>query len=172
MYRIIDKRMKSNFLYFFIVLLIIILDRISKIIIEKVADSYLPLSLINSFVNLDLIYVKNTGLIFGILSGYSNEIFVALITILSFVAALFLIVYLFWIKKRGFYYSICLSFIIGGAIGNIWDRIDSGYVVDFIDLYISNYHWPAFNLADSFITIGIVLLLIDLLRKRETELAK
>lgn len=165
MNRIRRRKIKTNCLYAFIIFLVIITDRISKMIIEKIADSYLPLSFINSFVNLDLIYVRNKGLIFGILSGYNNEILINLITILSFLIAFFLIVYLFWIKEHGRYYSICLCFIIGGAIGNIWDRIVRGYVVDFIDFYISNYHWPTFNIADSFITIGIILLIIELLRK-------
>ncbi len=118
-----------------------------------------------NFLNLDIVYVRNRGFIFGILSSSNNKMLLLFISFISILTIMFLIGYLLIRGRSDIFYSICLSFIIGGAIGNIWDRITKGYVIDFIDVYIKDCHWPAFNIADSFITIGIILLVIDIIRR-------
>ncbi len=134
--------MKSLILVFFI----IILDQLTKIY--------------SRFINLDLIlfkinYVQNTGAAFGLLQGYTY-----FLTLISIIVAVVVIYYMFKVKNKYVIYG--LSFILGGTIGNLIDRIFLGYVRDFIDFGF----WPAFNIADSFITIGAIILIYLLITKK------
>jgi signal peptidase II len=72
-----------------------------------------------------------------------------------------------WLRQlqRGqLWLAVALALVLGGALGNVWDRVTLGYVVDFVDIYYGDWHWPAFNIADSAITVGAVLLLLDAVR--------
>jgi len=111
---------------------------------------------------LRLVHVQNRGAAFGLFSDIGNRTFI----IISTVAIILIILSLLTLKRRFEIFS--LSLILGGAIGNLIDRISMGRVIDFIDLYLGRWHWPAFNLADSFITVGIVLFLISTLRHEGT----
>lgn len=103
--------------------------------------------------------VHNRGAAFGVGSGWSTPIF-----LLFSVVALIVVLYLFWsLKPNEKLTAIGLSMILGGAFGNIFDRIRMGYVVDFLDVYVKNHHWPVFNIADSLITVGAVLMGIEML---------
>ena len=149
-------RIKKDFiLAFTISLLVVILDQISKLIVLKY-KSLLPIK-ISSFDGLNLVYVENKGVSFGMLSDYNIPF---LLGILSFVISIYIIFLM--TKSESRLELIGLSMILGGAIGNGIDRMFSGYVIDFIDLYYRNFHWPAFNFADSFITVGAVLFFIKL----------
>jgi signal peptidase II len=111
--------------------------------------------------------VKNNGAVWGFFSGNNNPLVTILITILA-ISALSVVIYLFLkIGSDKILEALALSFIAGGAIGNIIDRIFLGYVVDFIEIYIKKYRWPTFNIADSFISIGIVLLLFSIFIERK-----
>ena len=100
---------------------------------------------------LRIVHIENKGAAFGMFSNLGNHIFI----IISLIAILFIIMYLLRIPKGLELYS--LSLILGGAIGNLLDRLRTGKVIDFIDVYVNNWHWPAFNVADSALTVGIAM---------------
>ena len=139
---------KKNIYIFFIILLIFFLDRVSKImILENFNENTYY---INSFVNISLTW--NTGIGFGLLSFNTSLIYNSITAVIGFV-----IIALTYITfKSNNFERIIYSVIIGGAIGNIYDRLTYKAVPDFIDLHYNNFHWFTFNVADIFITIGII----------------
>ena len=140
---------KENFYFLAIILFIFGIDRLSKIeIIKNFSDGSVYL---NDFLNLDLVW--NTGIGFGLLSSNST-IFYNSISLLIGVIILFL---LFLIISANNFDKFVFSLITGGAIGNFYDRIYFQAVPDFIDLHFENLHWFTFNLADIFITVGIII---------------
>lgn len=140
--------------------LVLLLDQLSKIAIVKTFQfgESRPLT---EFFNLVLVY--NKGAAFSFLAqagGWQRWFF----TGLGVVAALFML----WLLKRHAgqkMFCFAIALILGGAIGNVIDRVVYGHVVDFLDFYIGAWHWPAFNVADSAITVGAVLLVLDELRR-------
>ncbi len=139
---------RENLYYLIIVLIIFSIDRISKIeIIKNFGEN--PFY-INDYINFDLVW--NTGIGFGLLSSYSSLVYNLITLIIGLV-----ILYLFYIViNSGKFDSTVFSIIIGGAIGNFYDRLIFNAVPDFIDIHYKNFHWFTFNLADIFITIGII----------------
>lgn len=118
-----------------------------------------------------LVRVENTGMAFGLLGDSSSPLVFGLLTLVS-TAVLGFLAYLLWNNytpsaqtpsARG---GIGLAVILGGAAGNVVDRLVRGKVIDFLDVYLGDYHWPAFNMADSAIVIGAAFLLLDLARTR------
>lgn len=149
---------KENIYFFIFAIIVFFFDRFSKL---KIVNNFNENSYyVNDFINLDLIW--NIGIGFGLLSTNSTLIY-NLMTFLIGLVILILIYFLTISKKIDkFIYSI----IIGGALGNFYDRVIYKAVPDFIDLHYNNFHWFTFNVADIFITIGIILLLArDLLIK-------
>ena len=142
---------KKNIYIFFIILLIFFLDRVSKImILENFNENTYY---INSFVNISLTW--NTGIGFGLLSFNTSLIYNSITAVIGFV-----IIALTYITfKSNNFERIIYSVIIGGAIGNIYDRLTYKAVPDFIDLHYNNFHWFTFNVADIFITIGIIVMI-------------
>ena len=139
--------------------LVIILDIQTKQWASETLLLYRP-SHINSWLNWTLAH--NYGAAFSMLSdagGWQRWFF----TILASGVSLVLLVWLFRLKQGEWRTGLALGLIIGGAIGNLIDRVQLGYVVDFIDVYYKTHHWPAFNVADSAITGGIILMLADAL---------
>jgi len=136
---------------------VIILDQLTKYLASDLLVLHEPVAII-PFINLMLAH--NTGAAFSFLSdaaGWQRWFFIVLALVVSAVI-------LFWmhgLPQKAARTAIPLALILGGALGNVWDRIQLGYVVDFIDVYYERWHWPAFNVADSSITIGTVLLIID-----------
>ena len=129
------------------------LDRFSKIFILRHFENNSSSIFINSFINFDLVW--NNGVAFGFL-GADNSFVYHIITILIFT----LIVFIFYLLiKSKSYEKFFLSLILGGAIGNFYDRIVYLSVPDFIDLHYNKLHWFTFNVADIFITIGVIFLL-------------
>jgi signal peptidase II len=143
-----------------VALIVILFDQLSKIAVARVFTYGEPHAL-TPFFNLFLIY--NRGAAFSFLAsagGWQRWGFTAL----GVVAA---IVICYLLKRHGTQRLFCtaLALIMGGAIGNVIDRIAYGHVIDFLDFHVNTWHWPAFNLADSAITIGAVLLVFDELRR-------
>lgn len=145
--------------------LVIVLDLASKAVISHYFSLYESMIVIPGWFNLTLAH--NTGAAFSFLaneSGWQRWFF-------SAVALLVSVVIFFWIKRlqnHERWLAIALALILGGALGNFWDRLTLGYVVDFLDVYYLGsdgvaLHWPAFNIADSAISIGAVMLVIDAL---------
>mgnify|MGYP001812317128 CR=1 FL=1 len=137
--------------------LIVVLDLWTKDIATQSLTLYRPVEL-TSWLNMTLAH--NYGAAFSFLNdagGWQRWLF----TVLASVVTIVLIVWLFRLTAREKLTAAALTLVIGGAVGNLVDRINHGYVVDFIDVYYRDWHWPAFNLADSAITCGVILLLID-----------
>ena len=139
---------KENVVYFSLIFIIFILDRVTKIhVINELSDRDYYF---NDYINFDLIW--NTGIGFGILSTES-ELLYNIITI--FIGLVLLV--LFWILFTSDRFDkYVFSLIIGGAIGNFYDRLTLKAVPDFIDIHYNNFHWFTFNIADIFITLGII----------------
>ena len=145
-----NNKSNLNLLIFSIFLLII--DQVSKAMIVSQFDLYESIS-VASFFNLT--FVVNYGFAFGFLNSPSlNQIIVSIVILSIIIYFLYLL-----IKTQDHFFKISLVLILSGAVGNFLDRIIRGYVVDFIDIYVFNYHWPAFNIADSCISIGFVILI-------------
>ena len=154
--------LQSKKKYLLFVLAIILLDQISKLFIDLNFTIHQQKKILDGFFN--IWYTQNTGAIWGIFSSLENPIISKIITGLSIIAVIIVIVYFLKIKPTCVLELTSLSFIIGGAFGNIFDRLFRGYVIDFLDFYINKYHWPTFNIADSFITIGVIILAISIWR--------
>ena len=152
---------KKNFICLLLITVVFILDRISKLeIIDKQINN--NVIYVNDFINFELIW--NTGIGFGLLSSSSSLIY-NLLTALIGGIIIFLIYLLVSLK---FLDKILFSIIIGGALGNVYDRIVYYAVPDFIDVHYKNFHWFTFNIADIFITVGILLLILkDVFFKHE-----
>ena len=152
---------KKKIYLFIFVLVLFTIDRISKILILK---NFLNNSsseiYINSFLNFSLVW--NSGIGFGILQLEAN-IFYLLISII--ITAINLILIYWMLSSSNYLESIFISIILGGALGNLFDRYYYSSVPDFIDLHYESLHWFTFNIADIFITIGIIgLIIIDLFK--------
>ncbi|MDQ3185066.1 MAG: signal peptidase II [Pseudomonadota bacterium] len=143
---------------------VLVLDFVSKRWVESALFHGQQIALTN-FFNLVLTY--NAGAAFSFLSdaaGWQRWFFSAIAA-----GASVLIVYLLRKHAADKLFCIALSLILGGALGNLWDRITLGHVVDFLDFYVDGYHWPAFNVADSAIFLGAMLLILDSFRRKESD---
>ncbi|MDA9071956.1 signal peptidase II [Candidatus Pelagibacter sp.] len=152
----LKENLKKILINIAIVLLIFLTDRISKIYILKVAELENTVDIyINSYLNFYLIW--NKGIAFGLLSYNENYIY-NMVTLAITIIVIAILIML--IKAEGFRkYSLIL--VLGGALGNLFDRIYYSAVPDFIDFHINNFHWFVFNVADIFITLGIICLIFD-----------
>ena len=139
--------------------LVLALDLLSKVIVFHTLRNHLPIPLIPGF--LQLVYGENTGIAFGLFTEYGKILHI--LTPLAFLALLVILYRQFAGSPLGGLLILIFGFIIGGALGNILNRLYCGYVIDFIDVYYQSYHWYTFNLADSALTIGQVLLIYILL---------
>lgn len=131
---------------------IILVDQLTKSLATK---NLLYGEYVNIFSGLNLILVHNTGAAFSFLSdasGWQRWLFL----LVSLSVSIILIIWIFRLKEQQLLESLSLALILGGAIGNLVDRIFLGYIIDFIDIYYKNYHWPVFNVADASITLGVV----------------
>ncbi len=145
--------------------LAVVLDQASKLAIDASMQLYQSIEIIPFF---NLTYVHNTGAAFSFLSeagGWQRWFFAILASIISIVLA----VWLAKLKKHEILMAASLSLILGGAIGNLIDRVLYGYVIDFLDVYYQSWHWPAFNVADSAITLGVILMLLESVGVGKTE---
>ncbi len=139
--------------------LIVGLDQYTKAEVQRKIPLHQTLKVIDGFFNLT--HVRNTGGAFGILStgrGGAGSLFFITVSL----AAIGILLFLFYrLREDERILSLSLSLILSGAIGNLIDRVRYGEVVDFLDFYLSSYHWPTFNIADSGITIGIGLMVFQ-----------
>jgi len=154
--------LKRNYALFIgLAIIVVLIDQASKWLASSQLAPHQILSVIPGFFN--VVLVKNRGMAFGILnrahSGLSSIFLLA-----STIAAIGVILFFFWVKKDHLWLTIGLSLILGGAVGNLIDRIQLGYVIDFLDFFVAGYHWPAFNMADSAVTAGTFWLLFNVIR--------
>ena len=151
-----DYLKKSFFINSFIITIIFSLDRISKFYIILKSETNLSSSLFTSkFLNINLIW--NEGIAFGLFSFNENYLY-NLLTILIVIVIFIILIMI--IKSEGFK-RYALSMIFGGAVGNLYDRIFYSAVPDFIDFHIKDFHWFIFNVADIFITIGVIIMILS-----------
>tara|TARA_B100001750_G_scaffold225576_1_gene217539 strand:- start:275 stop:772 length:498 start_codon:yes stop_codon:yes gene_type:complete len=150
-----ENNIKKFFLSFLIVFIIFVLDRFSKLYILNLADTEKYIDIyVNSYLNFHLVW--NTGIGFGLFSSGSN-FYYNLITILIVLINIFILIII--IKSKDFKFLFLLM-VLGGSFGNLFDRIYYQAVPDFIDIHYESFHWFVFNVADIFITLGIICLII------------
>lgn len=148
--------------------LVIVIDQATKRVVDTTMQLYQSIELIPCF---QLTYLRNQGAAFSFLSGaggWQRWFFIGL----AIVASVFIC---FWLKKLNRsqrWEAVAWSLVLGGALGNLIDRILYGYVIDFLDVYVGEWHWPAFNVADSAITVGVVMLLLDSFKTPSRMLAE
>ncbi len=136
---------------------IVVVDQLTKWYIDRTMALYQSIAVIDSFFHIT--YLRNTGGAFGLLAGRSAAMRIPFFIAVSVLAIAVLFYFLRGVDVRQRLLLFALSGILGGAIGNFIDRILAGEVIDFLDFQWHGHHWPAFNVADSFITIGTVILL-------------
>jgi signal peptidase II len=143
---------------------ILIADQLTKFIVDQTMPLHQSIPVIDDLFSLT--YIRNTGAAFGILAGSTAIIRLPFLVLFSALAIGFVVMMLRRLPDRETGLITALAFILGGAIGNLIDRIAYGEVIDFLDVYWSNFHWPAFNLADSFITIGVLITVYYLIKAK------
>jgi signal peptidase II len=156
--------MMRKYIYPLIILCVLVVDQSTKIIISQTVSPYTNISVIPGFFNLT--HIHNRGAIFGFFSRSGGPFVSILLTLASLAALSFVIYYFLKTPSTEKMMKTSLSLILGGALGNLMDRIFKGYVIDFADLYIRQWHWPAFNVADASITVGALCLIFFLIKGR------
>lgn len=158
----------SNFRWFWLTLIVVVVDQWTKYLAVANLAMYEPVPVMPYF---NLMLAHNTGAAFSFLAdagGWQRWFFVVLTAVISVV----LTVWLYRLPRGQKLLPIALTLVLGGALGNVYDRISYGYVIDFIDWYVGSYHWPAFNIADAAICVGAGLLILDSFRQPGTKQAK
>lgn len=140
--------MRKHF-YPFISVLVVLFDQLTKHLVRNFID---PFETIKVLPFLHLISIRNEGAAFGLFKGFGNVTFI----VVSIVAIMFVL----YLMLKSDEDKLGLSLILGGAIGNLIDRVISGSVTDFIDVFAGRFHWPAFNIADSALTIGLAVMIV------------
>ena len=146
--------------------LVIVLDRVTKLWIERSVGLWDRHTVIPGFF--DIVHTQNRGMAFGLFADGDSRLRSVLLIGVALVV-LVIVASLIWRMPREFVPDgrtarLSLGLVLGGAVGNLWDRIFRGSVTDFLDFHAGGYHWPAFNVADSAITVGAALLAFGLLR--------
>jgi signal peptidase II len=147
-----------------ILVLILLLDQVSKLIVDRVMPLHSSIPVIENLFSLT--YIRNTGAAFGIFAGSAAAFRLPFLILFSLLAIAFIVGMLRRLSEKERGLMTALTFILGGAVGNLIDRILYGEVIDFLDFYWSGFHWPAFNFADSFITVGVAITFYRLMRAK------
>lgn len=158
--------------YFFIIaIIVLLLDRVTKWAVASNIALHDSIVVVPGLFRLT--HVQNTGAAFGLFAESSAQWKVGALVSFS-ILALVVVSALLWKHSHALSTTtIGLSLILGGAMGNLWDRMLTGHVVDFLDFYVGSYHWPAFNVADSAIVIGAILLVSEIVfAKSSSETVK
>lgn len=153
-------------IYLVISALVVVLDQFTKMLVDRYMSLHESWLVVDGLLRLT--YVQNRGAAFGILSDADLPYQSLLFAVVSLAALGAIAAYAWRLPARSRLPQTALALIMGGALGNLLDRGRLGYVIDFVDAYWGVHHWPAFNVADSAISIGVVLLVIDILRQPQT----
>lgn len=146
---------------------VVVLDRVAKLAVERKIPLHDGIQIIPGFFRLT--HLENRGAAFGLFADSSSRWTVGTLVLFS-VVALLVVSMLLWKNSHTLSTTgVGLSLILGGAIGNLWDRLTAGHVTDFLLFYVKSYQWPAFNVADSAIVIGAGLLVYEILFTKETK---
>jgi signal peptidase II len=155
------ERQRNALVWLWLAALVLLLDQATKLAVVDRLIAYVDVIPLTGFFN--LVHVHNKGAAFSLFAdqpGWQRGFFIGVALIASGV-----ILYLMRKTQGRRTFSIALALILGGAIGNVIDRILYGHVIDFLDVYVGTWHWPAFNVADSAISVGAVMLIWDGMRK-------
>lgn len=153
---------RSGLAWLWLSSLVLLLDQITKLMVMAGLSPYQDVVALTPFFN--LVHVHNTGAAFSLFAdqpGWQRGFFLTVA-----LAASAVIVHLLRRPQSQRLFPMALALILGGALGNVIDRLLYGHVIDFLDLYLGAWHWPAFNVADSAITLGAGLLIVDGLRRK------
>jgi signal peptidase II len=156
--------------YFFVSLAVLFLDQWTKGVVTRAFEVHQSRTVIPGFF--DLTYVRNSGAAFGLFASVDSSLKAILLNSVAVIVFLVVTAYALRSSHRSVRLQLGLALILGGAVGNLLDRVRFGYVVDFIDFAISGHHWPAFNVADSAICIGVGLLFLDMLQRDDEAEAR
>ena len=159
--------MNRQLSYFLFILVLVIADHLTKAIVSQKIALLTNIRVVPGFFNLT--HIRNRGAIFGFFSRSGSQLIYIVLTLASLAALGLVIYYFFKTPTSERFMKISLSLILAGALGNLIDRIFRGYVVDFLDFYVKNWHWPSFNIADASITIGGFILIFIFLFKRRPK---
>jgi signal peptidase II len=160
-----DAAWAGKLRYLFVSLGVIALDQWTKWLVEIHLPQHAAQPIVPSFLNLT--HVRNTGVAFGLFASHGMNGGSWLLTLLGLAALAAVAIYFWFASPHDRLLLVSLALVVGGAVGNLIDRMSSGAVTDFIDVYVGTWHWPSFNVADSAISIGIVLMAIDSFRSRK-----
>lgn len=156
--------MRRNISYFLFILVMIALDQAAKFVISRTVELYESRPVIPGFFSITRIH--NRGAIFGAFNQSNNQVVFIALTAASLLALGLVVFYFFKTPPSDRLMKISLALIMAGALGNLLDRITRGFVIDFLDVYVRNAHWPFFNVADSCISVGAVLMLFIFFRRK------
>jgi len=152
--------------YFLMMLAVVGLDQATKWLVDRVMDLHESRVVIEGL--LSLTYVQNRGAAFGVLSDAELPYQAILFSLVSILALGAIAAYAWRLPAASRLPQTALALIMGGALGNLFDRARLGYVVDFVDVFWGAHHWPAFNVADSAISVGVGLLILDMVLSPES----
>jgi signal peptidase II len=157
----------KRFVWFFVGLAggILVLDQVTKALVSAALRLHESRPIIPGFLSLTLVH--NTGAAFGILAGERSPLRTGFFLIVSVVAMGFVLWLIWRLRPEQKVEAVALSLVFGGAVGNVIDRIRFGKVIDFIDVFYRSYHWPAFNVADAAISVGVFLLFWCLILRKD-----
>jgi signal peptidase II len=162
--------MRNRFFPFLISAIVVLLDRLSKGSIKAHISAYDTITIIPGLFN--IVHTENPGIAFGMLSNASGPW--RDIVLIGFSAAVLIAISVMLLRpgsQRDTVLRVALAFILGGAFGNLYDRIVNGTVTDFVEVHAGQHYFPAFNVADSAITVGACLLLLDMWRAKERRVS-
>lgn len=142
-----------------IALVIVVLDQMTKIWVDADMRLYESIPVFDGFFNLT--YVRNTGAAFSMFADMSETYRVPFFSAVAVIAGIAILYFVHTTPASQKVVLVACGFVLGGALGNLIDRVAYGSVIDFLDVYYGDWHWPAFNVADSFISIGVGLLLLS-----------
>ncbi len=146
---------------------IIVIDQVTKLSIMQSMRLHESIPIVQDFFSLT--YIRNPGAAFGLLAGSSNAFRMVFFGVTSLIALGLLGTILFRLPEKDWVGQLSIAGVLGGAIGNLIDRLRYGEVIDFLDVYVNSYHWPAFNVADSAISVGVVFLIIHFAFEKKDE---
>jgi signal peptidase II len=164
-----DSSIRRRLPYIALVAAVLVLDRWSKWMIDTTLSLNQTVTVIDGLFNIT--YVPNTGIAFGILNSASMPAKRMLFSLFAAAAALGVVIYSLRSPVSNRLLQVGLSLILAGALGNMYDRLAHGYVIDFLDFHFRSYHWPSFNVADSALVAGVGLLALEILRDDRTAKA-
>ena len=141
---------------------IFVLDQVTKAWIQETMRLHESIPIIERFFSLT--YIRNAGAAFGLFAEHGNGLRMAFFVTISIIAIVFLLTFFMRMPKEALLGRLSVAMVMGGALGNLVDRVRFGEVDDFLDFYIGTYHWPAFNVADSCISVGVSLLILYFIR--------